>query len=308
MEPLTEEHLDAAAALLADRHSRHLASDPLVPDDVDYRALVAAELARPGASGVAAVESGELRAYLIGCVIDDPLLGTTRIFVDTGGHAAVDGELLRDAYAALAAEWVAAGHVRHQVLVPPADALLRDAWERLSFAVQHVLAARPVEPEPAAPATGVTIREATPEDARLGAELDRLLYLHQLETPSFTGIVVPSPEEFLVEWSEDAGDDYPHFVAEVDGRVVGHALLYVRPRGDLRIPERAVDLANALTVPEARGSGVGLALTHHVFTWAYERGFRVMTIDWRVTNLLSSRFWPRRGFRPTFLRLYRSIP
>jgi hypothetical protein len=33
-----------------------------------------------------------------------------------------------------------------------------------------------------------------------------------------------------------------------------------------------------------------------------------MVTDWRVTNLLSSRFWPKRGFRPVFLRLYRSIP
>ena len=33
-----------------------------------------------------------------------------------------------------------------------------------------------------------------------------------------------------------------------------------------------------------------------------------MTTDWRMTNLLASRYWPRRGFRETFLRLYRSIP
>ena len=33
-----------------------------------------------------------------------------------------------------------------------------------------------------------------------------------------------------------------------------------------------------------------------------------MGTDWRVTNLLASRFWPRRGFRTTFLRLYRHIP
>jgi hypothetical protein len=33
-----------------------------------------------------------------------------------------------------------------------------------------------------------------------------------------------------------------------------------------------------------------------------------MVTDWRVTNLLSSRFWPARGFRTTFLRLYRHIP
>jgi len=34
----------------------------------------------------------------------------------------------------------------------------------------------------------------------------------------------------------------------------------------------------------------------------------VMTTDWRVTNLWASRFWPKRGFRTAFLRLYRSIP
>jgi hypothetical protein len=39
-----------------------------------------------------------------------------------------------------------------------------------------------------------------------------------------------------------------------------------------------------------------------------DEGYECMVTDWRVTNLLASRFWPRRGFRPMFLRLYRSIP
>ena len=62
------------------------------------------------------------------------------------------------------------------------------------------------------------------------------------------------------------------------------------------------------TLPELRGSGLGLALTDASFNWAAENGYEVMVTDWRVTNLLSSRFWPKRGFRPVFLRLYRSIP
>ena len=33
-----------------------------------------------------------------------------------------------------------------------------------------------------------------------------------------------------------------------------------------------------------------------------------MTTDWRSVNLLSSRYWPRRGFRPQYLRLYRAVP
>jgi hypothetical protein len=32
-----------------------------------------------------------------------------------------------------------------------------------------------------------------------------------------------------------------------------------------------------------------------------------MVTDWRVTSLLSSRFWPQRGFRASFLRLHRLI-
>ncbi len=58
---------------------------------------------------------------------------------------------------------------------------------------------------------------------------------------------------------------------------------------------------------EKRGSGAGLALTAASFAWARGRGYPAMVTDRRVTNLLSSRFWPKRGFRTTFL-LYRSIP
>src|SRR5215475_8368000 len=74
------------------------------------------------------------------------------------------------------------------------------------------------------------------------------------------------------------------------------------PTGDLRVPERNIDLANTATLPAARGSGVNLALTGHALTWAREQGFRSMTIDWRSVNLLASRHWPRVGFRPTYYR------
>ena len=73
-------------------------------------------------------------------------------------------------------------------------------------------------------------------------------------------------------------------------------------------PDGAAFLGFAVTHPDVRGSGAGLALTEASFRWARERGYEVMVTDWRATNLLSSRFWPSRGFRSTFLRLYRSIP
>jgi hypothetical protein len=33
-----------------------------------------------------------------------------------------------------------------------------------------------------------------------------------------------------------------------------------------------------------------------------------VTIDWRVVNLSADRFFRARGFRPTFVRLYRHVP
>jgi GNAT superfamily N-acetyltransferase len=96
-------------------------------------------------------------------------------------------------------------------------------------------------------------------------------------------------------------------MAERDGAIVGHLLLFRRPP-DLRVPRDAIDLGGASTFPEARGTGVGRALTAHAIRWAHEHGYPTITTDWRMTNLWASRFWPKRGFRPTFLRLYRSIP
>jgi GNAT superfamily N-acetyltransferase len=139
--------------------------------------------------------------------------------------------------------------------------------------------------------------------------MDRMLREHLNRPPSFSGLEPESQEWFEDDWRDVWDDDvqHAHFVADQGGEIVGHVLLYRRPEGDLRIPSHSIDLANALTEPGVRESGVGVALTSYVLAWAHEHGYRSMTTDWRMTNLLASRFWPRRGFRETFLRLHRTI-
>ena len=297
-----EEHLDAAAELLAERHARHRAAEPLLPA-VDFRAQIESEWRIDGANGVFASSGGEAVGYLFGRP-----QAHGWFTVGIGGHALRgDAEQARDLYTAAAAAWVDAGHTVHAVFVPASEVALVDAWFRLSFGASAVLAMRETAREEPFDA-GVTIRPGTPDDLDVSARLDRELSQSMVPSPSFSSVRVQSDEEYLEDWRETWDDStFVHFVAERDGAVVGQSLLYKRP-ADLRVPSDSIDLASAATFPELRGGGVGRALFAHVLTWAHDNGYPTMVTDWRMTNLLASRFWPRRGFRVAFLRLYRSLP
>ena len=291
--PFSDEHLDAAAELLRERHEAHLATEPLLARGVDYRAQLRAEAS--SGDGVVAVVGGEVRAYLLGRATDvDAVVGIA-------GCAAADPELVRDLYASLAPAWK---RDRHRVYVPASDTALIDAWFRLAFGLQFTYAVR----EPA-PGVGSRVRLGRPDDIEAVVALEQAFTEHLLAAPSFSARTRSSDDELRAEWAGTWDDDrFTHLVAERNGRVVGHALLYRREPTDLRIPANSVDLALVVTAPEARGAGVGSALTAHALGYAHEAGYDAVTIDWRVVNLLASRFFSARGFRPTFVRLYRHIP
>jgi GNAT superfamily N-acetyltransferase len=122
----------------------------------------------------------------------------------------------------------------------------------------------------------------------------------------------PSLEAAMTEWAEDFEDPRFHtFVAERDGRVVGHAVGCAIEESSehtgLTRPPDAGFLGFAAVFPAARRLGAGRALGETVLVWARDAGYSTVVTDWRATNLLSSRAWPRLGFRPTFLRLHRAI-
>jgi predicted N-acetyltransferase YhbS len=301
--PFRDEHLAGAARLLAERHARHLGVESLLPAKVDFAAEIEKE--RDGLPGAVALEGEEVVGYLVGKRREDHV--GPHVWSYVAGHAVREPELTRDLYGAVAGKWVDAGLSRHFAYVPNLPDLI-DPWFRLSFGASAALATRETAPEPPVEAD-VVIREGTPDDIRAAAELEREMQESMVPAPSF-GWTTPDEKGTIVdEWEGtwDQPETYRHFVAERDGVIVGHILLYRRPV-DLRVPADSIDLAQASTRPNLRGSGVGLALTHHVLRWAYEEGIPTMITDWRMTNMFASRFWPKRGFRPTFLRVYRSIP
>ncbi|HEV3480613.1 MAG TPA: GNAT family N-acetyltransferase, partial [Gaiellaceae bacterium] len=282
---------------------------PLLGDGHDYRAEICTLWKTGSASGAAATRDGRLVGFLLGVRHDDARWGPN-VWVDPAGYAAEEAEDVRDLYRAAAARWFEEGRHRHYVITPASDAEALDAWHRLSFGHQHAMGIREIPDVP----WPERVRPAEENDIDALIDLSPLLVEYQAEAPVF-GIGLPreDPDELRAEFLDDlAKPEIGDLIAEENGRIVGafqlapveesstHAGL-VRPAG-------AVLLSWAATRPEVRGSGAGIALMQASFAWAREQGYRTMVTDWRETNLLSSRFWPRRGFRRSFLRLYRSIP
>jgi GNAT superfamily N-acetyltransferase len=303
--PFAEEHLEGAAALLAERHRHHREAEPLLGDGYDYRAEVEAL----GSDGVAGLRAGRVVGYLLGTRKDDARWGPN-VWVEAAGHAVEDAEDVRDLYAAAAERWFAQGRTRQYALVPASETALIDAWFRLSFGHQHAHGIREVPDVP----WPESVRLADERDIEALVELSPLLVEHQARAPVF-GIGLPreSPEEIRAEFLDELPrTEIGDLVAEQDGRIVGAFQLapveLSSTHTGLARPDGAVLLSWAATRPEVRGSGVGVALTEASFAWAREQGYQTMVTDWRETNLLSSRFWPKRGFRRSFLRLSRSIP
>jgi GNAT superfamily N-acetyltransferase len=304
-EPFADKHIAGAAKLLGERHAAHSLNEPLLPEVADLDRQVVNEF--DNATGSAAIVGGEVVGYLIGRCREDEV--GPHIWSGLAGHAAREPELVRDLYAEAASSWVEDGLTRHFVFVPPTTDLV-DPWFRLSFCASAALAIRDTAPahEDTAP-VDVRVRLSTPADLPDVANIAGFLDTELNASPSFSSLPILSEEQQREEWSGTWEDDrFVHFVAERDGRVVGHVLLYHRPGGDLRVPADSIDLGNAACEPAMRGSGVGLAMTAHVLAWAREQGYATMTTDWRMSNLSASRFWPRTGFRTAFVRLYRSLP
>ena len=312
IQPFSEEHLDAAAGLLEQRHARHVEAEPLLAKEIDFPAEIRALLDAEGSSGVAAIRDNRVAGYMLGVPKNEAMWGAN-VWVDYAGHAAEEPELVRDLYAAAAASWHEKARDRQYVLVPATDPELVDAWFRLSFGAQHAAAIQETPERTDGAPPGVVVRRATADDVDAVVRLDFELPRHQERSPVFgpgpTWTEEESREEFLADL-DDA--EQAMLVAEVGGQIVSLLVMVPIEKSSQHTGLAQVDgaafLGFAATLPEARGSGAGLALTNAGLDWAREQRYPVVVVDWRETNLLASRFWPRRGFRRTFLRLYRSIP
>ena len=316
IEAFTTDALNGASELLAARHRRHRAAEPLLDpafeNPVSARAAIEAELAAELAGGWVARRDGAVVGYLIGQ--QKAASWGANVWVEAAGHAATESSVLRELYMVAAAAWVGEGRNNHHVLVPASDVDLVDAWFTLDFGQQHVHAIREV-PGPSfaiVPRSDLIIRPKTPEDLDALSALELVLPAHVRLSPVFSNLPLQTLEEVRAELIEDYDDPkYTYFVAEHEGKVAGAAIgcrievssSHLGPN----LVAGAAFLGFAAVFPEARGLGAGKALGEATLAWSRDAGYQSIQTDWRSTNLEADRTWRALGFRPTFRRMHRSI-
>lgn len=297
--PFEGRYLEPAAALCRDQRR---------PEDILIECW-----RQPLASGAALFDGDRLVGFLLGQSRNDVQRGR-HVWMRLGGHALaedVDADFYRHLYASAGQGWIEKGFFQHYVVVSAGEQAAVNAWLGAGFAFEQVHGLCTLDEIPALPdaAAGLEIRRAEPGDAALLAGFSGIIRRYQAGAPVW-GAALPEHEAEIRQGYAELADDPANFVwlAFLDGQAVGfQAYLPLEDDEAWMYPAHCLCLEVAGTLPQARGLGVGRALTRRGLTFARQAGYHYCAADWRATNLLSSRFWPQAGFHPLMFRLTRRV-
>lgn len=297
----------AAAALLAEARAAAAGAFPaLLPRE---GVTAGPELAVAGKTGALALDGeGRARGFLLLRSNKDELWGDS-LEIGAEDWALAPGEApetLALLYAAAAerTEPLPARHVLRSLALPS----LWEPWFRLGFGLEQVYAYAPLAAlESGYEARGIEIRRAGPGDEEELEELSELIARLQGRGPVWAGAPTAYLESLRTGFRGLAADgEALVFLALEGGRVQGYQAWFPgghRPFG--AEPPASVELGVAASRPEARGRGIGRALTARCAAEARRAGFDLAFTDWRAANPLASAFWTARGFAAHSYRLVR---
>lgn len=309
---------DAALIMSANYRSLRSQGLSLLPqrfEDQTYAREALRDLFRdPKAMGFAAFSEGRLMAYLIGTPAVNSIRGR-HVWIHPAGLGVappVSLELLRDLYARLGAIWVRDGYFDHFVLTLAQQDWLAP-WFNAGFAYEQVHALLNLE-ELDSPALSMDprliIRQALPGDRSIVQSFSQIIPREHAAAPVWATALpedLPEMYEGYGELLDEEGTTiWLAFLAE---KAVGIQVYRTWPEGqvNLLIPTGAIRFVVGSTLEEARGMGISSTLLAASLKDALAKGFSYCETDWRITNLLSSRHWPKRGFVPVAYRLVRKV-
>ena len=311
----TNRHSEEALVLLAERHRRDRAREPLLPatyDDAEAcRPLFAPLFEQAGWYGVAARSGGEMVGYAIMTpqhfsathLLANffPPRGVSLAYAAHATKAGMAYDVYREMYAALAEHFVDAGFFDHAVNVAAADTEAREAWESLGFGRTITCAVRDVSPTERAASAALKVHQAAEEDADVIFDLNEELTLHHARSPIFNPYLHESDQashDFQRNLLKSP-DANAHWIGYLDGRAVGmNTFMPPLFLSQMTVPEKTIYLFQGIVTRDVRAGGVGTAILSRAVAWAREQGYAHIALHFASANISGAKFWQSSGFRP----------
>ncbi|KQL18304.1 GNAT family N-acetyltransferase [Cytobacillus solani] len=260
--------------------------------------------------GIGAFTNNELVGYIIGEIKIDTVRGR-HIWVPYEGIAIrmdQSSELIRNLYAKVSMAWLEQGCFMHYTIIPLGNQVYLDACQRLSFSIQQVHGVMNMEDyKPFENVSNAEIRAGNKMDSEMMGEMSSIIQSYHNSAPTFE----PALPEVVLNIKEGykriaEGNDETCLIAIKDMKELGFQVYYPIT-SDLMTPDNGVELSIAGTYYSQMGRGVGKKLMNEGWRIMKEKGYNSIITDWRITNLASSTFWPKCGFKPIAYRMVRYI-
>jgi len=260
--------------------------------------------------GMGAFANGELVGYIIGEIKIDNRRGR-HVWVPYEGIAIrmdQPSELIRNLYAKVAILWLEQGCFMHYTIIPLGNQVYYEAFLKLSFFIQQVHGVMSMEEyKPFDNVSDAEIRVANKMDSEIMGNMSSIIQSYQNSAPTFE-LALPEVVTDIKNGYKCTVEDNDAmiFIAEKEMKGLGFQAYWpITP--DLMVPDDGVELSIAGTYYSQMGSGVGKKLMNEGYRIMKEKGYNSIITDWRITNLASSTFWPKCGFKPIAYRMARCI-
>lgn len=260
--------------------------------------------------GIGAFDNGKLVGYIMGEIKIDNRRGRYVWVLYEGIAIRLDqsSELIRNLYAKVAILWLEQGCFMHYTIIPLGNQVYYEAFLKLSFFIQQVHGVMNMEEyKPFENVSDAEIRVANKMDSETMGNMSTIIQSYQNSSPSFA----PALPEVVTDIRNGykcavEDNDAMIFIAEKELKGLGFQAYWpITP--DLMVPDNGVELSIAGTYYSQMGNGVGKKLMNEGHRIMKEKGYNSIIADWRITNLTSSTFWPKCGFKPIAYRMARYI-
>lgn len=304
------------AKLLAYRHKeervKFQALNKIFEDETVLESIVEKKIHKKRTIAIGAYQGDTLLGFIMSNVIQDTVFGRCA-WVKYDGLALAEGTdatLYRDLYATISKKWINIGCLKHFVIVPAGQNEVMNSWLNSGFAYEQVFGIKELELPNINKIEGICIREASVKDKKDIESISGLILSFQAQTPTCAIALPEMFEELKKGYGGLIEDQEAHLMlAYQEDDFLGFTCGYFEDedKENMITPYKNVELGVAGTNPSFQNRGVGTLLTLSLFKDAFIAGYENSTTDWRITNMKSSVFWPKMGYKPYAYRIVRTI-